>query len=191
MNLLEVGPKFTRPTCRAVAAVIGRCLLPAPELSSKPAPAAAAAADRRDRQTDGTLTEADFAVYDACRILRCSVLFYSLAVLDPRVGHTMDVLSPFIPVLCHSDCLFHRESCPRLDVVHPGRAWPSSLACTWHCSLHYLFLQATPLFPHGVTVHASFLVLTVSNSSLFTPADREIIMMMMMMMIMLIFFHRE
>ena len=31
------------------------------------------------------------------------VLFYSLAVLDPRVGHTMDVLSPFIPVLCHSD----------------------------------------------------------------------------------------
>ena len=33
----------------------------------------------------------------------CSVLFCSLAFLDPRVGHTMDVLSPFIPVLCHSD----------------------------------------------------------------------------------------
>jgi len=33
----------------------------------------------------------------------CSVLFCSLAVLDPRVGHTMDVLSPFISVLCHSD----------------------------------------------------------------------------------------
>jgi len=46
----------------------------------------------------------------------------SLAVLDPRVGHTMDVLSPFIPVLCHSDWLFHGESCPCLDVVHPGRA---------------------------------------------------------------------
>ena len=30
-------------------------------------------------------------------------LFCSLAVLDPRVGYTMDVLSPFIPVLCHSD----------------------------------------------------------------------------------------
>ena len=44
---------------------------------------------------------------------------------------------------------FHGESCPRLDVVHPGRAWPSSPACTWHCSLHYLFLQATPLFPRG------------------------------------------
>ena len=33
-------------------------------------------------------------------VLFCSC---SLAVLDPRVGHTMDVLSPFIPVLCHSD----------------------------------------------------------------------------------------
>ena len=29
--------------------------------------------------------------------------FCSIAVLDPRVGHTVDVLSPFIPVLCHSD----------------------------------------------------------------------------------------
>ena len=31
------------------------------------------------------------------------ILFCSLAVLDPMVGHTMDVLSPFIPVVCHSD----------------------------------------------------------------------------------------
>jgi len=30
-------------------------------------------------------------------------LFSSLAFLDPRVGHTVDVLSPFISVLCHSD----------------------------------------------------------------------------------------
>ena len=34
-----------------------------------------------------------------------SVLF--LAVLDPTVGHTMVVRSPFISVLCHSDRLFH------------------------------------------------------------------------------------
>ena len=60
----------------------------------------------------------------------------------------MDVLSPFIPVLCHSDWLFHGEFCPRLDVVHPRRAWSSSPACTWHCSLHYLFLQATPLYTY-------------------------------------------
>ena len=31
-----------------------------------------------------------------------AVLFCSLAVLDPRVGHSMDILSPFISVLCHS-----------------------------------------------------------------------------------------
>ena len=33
----------------------------------------------------------------------CSALFCSLAFLDPRVGHTMDVLPPFISILCHSD----------------------------------------------------------------------------------------
>jgi len=43
-----------------------------------------------------------FALYRCCVV----VLLCSLAVLDPRVGHTMDVLSPFRPisVLCHSDC---------------------------------------------------------------------------------------
>ena len=79
------------------------------------------------------------------------VLFCSLAFLDPRVGHTMDVFSPFISILCHSDWLFHMESCPRLDVC-PGCAWSSSPACTWHCNWHYFFLQAIPLFPHGVTI---------------------------------------
>jgi len=79
----------------------------------------------------------------------------------------MDVLSPFIPILCHSDWLFHGESFPRLDVVHPGRAWPSSPACTWNCSLHYLFLQATPLLPRGMTIVCW---LPCFDSSLFTPA---------------------
>jgi len=92
----------------------------------------------------------------------------SNGVYGPAIGHAMDVPSSFISVLRHSDRLYHGESCPRLDVVHPGRAWPSSPKCTWHCSLHYLFLQATLLFPHGVTIVASFLALTVSNSSLFT-----------------------
>ena len=75
-----------------------------------------------------------------------SVLFCSLTVPDPRVGHTMDVLSPLISILCHSDWLFHRESCPRLDVVYPGHAWSSSPACTWHCSLHYFFPRQFPCF---------------------------------------------
>ena len=33
-----------------------------------------------------------------------TVLFCTLVILDPRVDHTMDVLSPFISVLCYSDC---------------------------------------------------------------------------------------
>ena len=66
-----------------------------------------------------------FGCFDEFCISMARILFCSLAVLDPRVGHTMDVLSPFIPVLCHSDWLFHGESCPRLDVVQPGRAWSS------------------------------------------------------------------
>ena len=37
LDLLTVGPKFTRPACCAAAAAIGRYLLPAPALSNKPA----------------------------------------------------------------------------------------------------------------------------------------------------------
>ena len=61
------------------------------------------------------------------RCMFCS----SLAVLDQRVGHshTIDLLSPLSLSSMHFDRLFHGESCPRIDVVHPGRAWSSSPAC--------------------------------------------------------------
>jgi len=69
--------------------------------------------------------------------LLCSVLF--LAVLDPKVGHTVYVLSPFISVLCHSDWLFHGESCPRLDVVHSlvsRLSWDIFwMTWSWSCGL--------------------------------------------------------
>ena len=48
---------------------------------------------------------------------RFAVNLYRSFPSDPRVGHTMDVHSPLSSVLCHSDWLFHEESCPRLDVV--------------------------------------------------------------------------
>jgi len=87
-------------------------------------------------------------------------LFCSSSILNLRVSHTIYILFPFRPisVLCHSDWLFHGESCPHLDVVHPGCAWSSSPACTWHCSmcsLHYLFF-----FP------GNSLVLSWSNHSM-------------------------
>ena len=60
---------------------------------------------------DSVIQEAQLSLSDrAMRLVssnlascHATVLFCSLAVLDPRVGHTMDVLSPFIPVLCNSD----------------------------------------------------------------------------------------
>jgi len=115
---------------------------------------------RKDRQNHGQTPQA----------LERIVLFCSLAVFDPRAGHTMDVLSPFVPVLCHSDWLFHGESCPRLDVVHPRRAWPSSSACTWHCSLHYLFLQATPLGTQSILYYS----LTAGSGKIFPIAQTNV-----------------
>jgi len=40
---------------------------------------------------------------DSRTVMDRSICSCSLAVLDPRVGHTMDVLSPFISVLCRFD----------------------------------------------------------------------------------------
>ena len=67
----------------------------------------------------------------------------------------MDVLSPFISVLCH---FIDSSTESPVDVlmlsIQAVRGRPRLLqaACTWHCSLYYLFLQATPLFPHDVTI---------------------------------------
>ena len=76
----------------------------------------------------------------------------------------MDVHSPFNLSLSSFILIdsFTGEGCPRLDVVHPGCVWSSSPGCTWHCSLHYLFLQAIPLFLHGVTMLV-FLLDNVEN----------------------------
>jgi len=102
---------------------------------------------------------------------RRSALFFSvsLAVLDPRVGHTIWTYFLHLSFLSFWLTLL-RESCPRLDVVHPGRAWSSSPACTWHCFWHYIsFSRQLPCFLMVWPQYASFLALIVSNSFLFTP----------------------
>jgi len=78
----------------------------------------------------------------------CAVQFFSRPWSEgwPHHGRTFSIY-----VLCHSDWLFHKKYCPYFNVVHPGCAWFSSPACTWNCSLLHFFLQATPLFLHGVT----------------------------------------
>jgi len=51
----------------------------------------------------GRQDDADSRRYHRANQYRCAaVLLCTLAVLDPRVGHTMDVLSPFISVLTYS-----------------------------------------------------------------------------------------
>ena len=68
------------------------------------------------------------------------------------------------------------ESCPRLVMalsIHPGRAWPSSPACTWHFFLALSFSPGNSLVfswcDHIVCY--SFLALTVCNSSFFTQSS--------------------
>jgi len=80
-----------------------------------------------------------------------TVLLCSLAILDPRVGHTMDRLSPFISVLCHSDWLFHKESCPS-RAVHglPHLREPGIVPCIISFSRHRLLpppFSMRQLFP--------------------------------------------
>ena len=109
------------------------------------------AAEPADRRPDARLLVLllDNVVTDrpTARVLLASThvsKFCSLAVLDPRVGHTMDVLSPFISALCHSDRPFHGESCPRLDVDHPGHGIPMVFLACVHLAL-FLALSLSPV----------------------------------------------
>ena len=94
-----------------------------------------------------------------------SSLFCSLAVLDPRVGHTMNVLSPFIPVLCHSDWLSHGESCPRLDVVIQAVRGLPRLRAPGIVPCIISFSRQLPCFLMVWPWYARLLALTVSSSS--------------------------
>ena len=71
LDLLTVGPQFTRPASRAAAAAIDRyLLLPRPTSAANPS-VAAAAVDRRDRQTDGRTLDrfVTFTAYYAHRVI--------------------------------------------------------------------------------------------------------------------------
>ena len=92
-----------------------------------------------------------------------SVLFFSRPRSEGWTRHGRT--SPFIPVLCYSDWLFHRESCPRLDVVHPGSAWSSSPVCTWQGTMpgvHY----SMPTYWHSNVQAARFYWETKNSTEL-------------------------
>jgi len=95
-------------------------------------------------------------------------MFCSLAILDPRVGHTMDILSPFI-YLCP---LSFWLTLP-WEVLSTSWCCPSRLCMFFLTRVHLALFLALSLAISLVTSwcdHATFLALTVSNSSLFTPA---------------------
>jgi len=74
LDLLTVGPIFTRPACRAAIAAIDRYLLPAPDLSSKPAGrrCCCRSMGQTDGETDGRTFDRfmTLAAYYADRIIR-------------------------------------------------------------------------------------------------------------------------
>jgi len=78
--------------------------------------------------------------YNGCPRHICrTVLFCSLAILDPRYGHTMDVLSSFLLTL-------PRESCPRIDLLGLPhlilcRKLVGHLCCKLYCFLFLEFLE--------------------------------------------------
>jgi len=73
----------------------------------------------------------------------CSVLFFSRSRSEAWPHHVR-TFSIYLCPLSFWLTLPRGESCPPIDVAYPGRAWSSWPVRTWHCSLHYLFLQATP-----------------------------------------------
>ena len=76
----------------------------------------------------------------SCSRLGCSVLFFSRPRSEGWPHNTMDVLSTFISVLCHSDWLFHGQSCPRFWC--PSRPCVVFLAC-----VHMAFFLALSRSP--------------------------------------------
>jgi len=91
-------------------------------------------------------------IYHQVALFCDSVLFFSRPRSEgwPHHGHTFSIyLCPLSISLTLQRGVLSMSWCC-LSIL--GRAWSSSPACTWHCSLHYLFLQTTPFFPYGVTI---------------------------------------
>jgi len=93
--------------------------------------------------------------------LFCSVLLFS--ILDLRVGHAMDVLSPFTSILCHSDLtlpqspvhelMLSLQAVRGLPCLHAPGIVPSII------SYSRQFLSFLMVWPQ----YASFLAFTVSS----------------------------
>ena len=91
------------PAAAAAAAAVGRATTAGCGTGWDAAREDAAAAVGDDKVSRSPSSNSRLWLRPRSRCIQVHVLFRSLAVLDPRVGHTVDVLSPFISVLCRSD----------------------------------------------------------------------------------------
>ena len=80
--------------------------------------------------------------------LHTSVLFCSSAVLDPRVGQPMDVLSPLISVLCHSDSSTESPAHVLMLSIQAVRGLPRLRAP----GIVPCIISFSSQLPHGVTI---------------------------------------
>jgi len=102
--------------------------------------------NRRDR------TDEDRRVYK-WRLGSQKVLFCSLAVLDPMVGHTMDELSTFISVLCHSDSSNSRSW---RHTFSRSISMQSALDILWRCDIQ-IYVSSLSSSSTGSPVHVLML----------------------------------
>jgi len=101
----------------------------------------------------------------ACQI-RKTVIHLLAPIVDPFPRGVLFFSCPRSEGWPHHERTFSIHPCPlSFWLTHPRRVLSTSwwcpsrpcvaflaYTCTWHCSLHYVFLQATPLFPHGVII---------------------------------------
>ena len=93
--------------------------------------------------------EVNISLYDdkRCKPHTRTCMFCSSAVPDPRVRHTMDVLSPFISVHCHSDWLFHG------GVLSTSWCCPSRSCVVFLACVHLALFLALSLSPGNSLVY--------------------------------------
>ena len=96
----------------------------------------------------------------------CSFLFFSRP--DPRVGHTMDVLSSFIPVVCHSDWLFHVSVFSDWVVFYGDIIFILLTAIVIQIIIWFLYLSGVCPYSRLQVVYAGLIESAVSRWVFFT-----------------------
>jgi len=100
--------------------------------------------------------------YSPCTRPCNRVVFCSLAVVDPRVGHTMD----FLHLCLSSVILIYFSTKSSVHVLTLSIQAVRGFTGTWHCSLHYFFLQAVLVSSwcdHSMLASLFWQCLTVSS----------------------------